>query len=62
MNIHEYQAKQLFEKFGVTSPKGIVASTAEEAGAAARVPSRQRVASLLLPMRQLHRLYRRHAR
>jgi succinyl-CoA synthetase beta subunit len=36
MNIHEYQAKQLFEKFGVASPKGIVASTAEEAGKAAR--------------------------
>jgi succinyl-CoA synthetase beta subunit len=36
MNIHEYQAKQLFEKFGVASPKGIVASTAAEAGAAAR--------------------------
>ena len=28
MNIHEYQAKQLFEKFGVATPKGIVASTA----------------------------------
>ena len=36
MNIHEYQAKQLFEKFGVATPKGIVASTAEEAGKAAR--------------------------
>jgi succinyl-CoA synthetase beta subunit len=36
MNIHEYQAKQLFEKFGVASPKGIVASTAEEAGKAAQ--------------------------
>ncbi|MDB6006272.1 MAG: Succinate--CoA ligase [ADP-forming] subunit beta, partial [Prosthecobacter sp.] len=36
MNIHEYQAKQLFDKFGVASPKGIVASTAAEAGAAAR--------------------------
>ena len=36
MNIHEYQAKQLFEKFGVATPKGIVAATAEEAGAAAR--------------------------
>ncbi|MFC5051601.1 ADP-forming succinate--CoA ligase subunit beta [Rubritalea spongiae] len=36
MNIHEYQAKELFEKFGVPSPKGIVASTAEEAGAAAK--------------------------
>jgi succinyl-CoA synthetase beta subunit len=36
MNIHEYQAKELFEKYGVATPKGIVASTAEEAGAAAR--------------------------
>jgi len=36
MNIHEYQAKELFEKFGVATPQGKVASTAEEAGAAAR--------------------------
>lgn len=36
MNIHEYQAKELFERFGVPSPKGIVASTAEEAGEAAK--------------------------
>ena len=36
MNIHEYQAKELFEKFGVATPKGRVAATAEEAGAAAR--------------------------
>lgn len=36
MNIHEYQAKKLFEKFGVPSPKGIVAGTAEEAIAAAK--------------------------
>ncbi|QIF04460.1 ADP-forming succinate--CoA ligase subunit beta [Roseimicrobium sp. ORNL1] len=36
MNIHEYQAKELFEKFGVATPKGKVAGTAEEAGAAAR--------------------------
>ena len=36
MNIHEYQAKELFEKYGVATPKGIVASTAEEAGQAAR--------------------------
>ncbi len=31
MNIHEYQAKELFEKFGVPSPKGRVADTAEQA-------------------------------
>ena len=36
MNIHEYQAKELFDKFGVATPKGKVASTATEAGAAAR--------------------------
>ena len=36
MNIHEYQAKELFEKYGVATPKGKVAASAEEAGAAAR--------------------------
>ncbi|MCE9519476.1 MAG: succinate--CoA ligase subunit beta, partial [Verrucomicrobia bacterium] len=36
MNIHEYQAKELFEKFGVASPQGKVAGTAAEAGQAAR--------------------------
>ena len=35
MNIHEYQAKELFAKFGVASPAGKVASSAEEAVAAA---------------------------
>ncbi|MEC9037723.1 MAG: ADP-forming succinate--CoA ligase subunit beta [Verrucomicrobiota bacterium] len=31
MNIHEYQAKELFEQFNVPSPKGRVAETAEQA-------------------------------
>jgi succinyl-CoA synthetase beta subunit len=31
MNIHEYQARELFEQFGVATSKGRVASTAEEA-------------------------------
>jgi succinyl-CoA synthetase beta subunit len=35
MNIHEYQAKELFEKFGVPSPRGKVAETAAEARAIA---------------------------
>ena len=35
MNIHEYQAKELFDKFNVPSPKGKVASSAEEAKVAA---------------------------
>ncbi len=30
MNIHEYQAKELFDKFGVATPTGRVAHTAEE--------------------------------
>ena len=34
MNIHEYQAKELFQKFGVATPGGAVATTAEEAEAA----------------------------
>lgn len=36
MNIHEYQAKDLLGKFGVTCPRGIVASTPEEAAKAAQ--------------------------
>lgn len=31
MNIHEYQAKELFDRFSVPSPKGRVASTPKEA-------------------------------
>ncbi len=36
MNIHEYQARELFEQFGVATSKGKVASTAEEAYEIAR--------------------------
>ena len=36
MNIHEYQAKELMQKFGVATPPGAVASTPEEAEAVAR--------------------------
>lgn len=36
MNIHEYQAKQLFERFGVATPKGVAAATAQEAAQTAR--------------------------
>jgi succinyl-CoA synthetase beta subunit len=36
MNIHEYQAKELFDRFGVPSPKGKAASTAKEALDAAK--------------------------
>ena len=36
MNIHEYQGKELFKKYGVTVPGGKVASTPEEAEAIAK--------------------------
>jgi len=31
VNIHEYQAKQIFQKYGVPTPRGIVANTPQEA-------------------------------
>ncbi|MEY3838155.1 MAG: Succinyl-CoA ligase [ADP-forming] subunit beta [Verrucomicrobiota bacterium] len=38
MNIHEYQAKALFEKFGVAVPKGVAVQTADQfAGALAQL-------------------------
>ena len=38
MNIHEYQAKELFEKFGVAVPKGVaVTSAADFEGALAKI-------------------------
>jgi succinyl-CoA synthetase beta subunit len=38
MNIHEYQAKELFAQFGVAVPKGVaVTSAAEFEGALAKI-------------------------
>jgi len=31
MNIHEYQAKEIFKKYGVATPRGIVANSVDEA-------------------------------
>ncbi|HET6760907.1 MAG TPA: ATP-grasp domain-containing protein, partial [Gemmatimonadaceae bacterium] len=36
MNIHEYQAKDIFRKYGIPIPPGEVASTPEEAAAIAQ--------------------------
>ena len=36
MNLHEYQAKQLFAQYGLPVSKGIAVDTADEAVAAAR--------------------------
>ena len=35
MNLHEYQAKQIFHAYGIPVPAGKVAASAEEAAAAA---------------------------
>ena len=37
MNIHEYQAKQIFAKYGVPTPRGIVANTKPRSMRAAAV-------------------------
>ena len=36
MNVHEYQAKQIFREYGVPTPRGIVANTPQEAVKAAQ--------------------------
>ncbi len=36
MNIHEYQGKELFRKYGVTTPRGTPAFNVDEAVAAAK--------------------------
>ena len=36
MKIHEYQGKEIFRKFGMTTPRGIPAFSVDEAVAAAR--------------------------
>ena len=42
MNIHEYQAKSLLQKFGVAVPKGGVAYTPAGGGAGCRASSAAR--------------------
>ena len=41
MNIHEYQAKEILARYGVTIQRGKVASTVDEAVAAARCHSKR---------------------
>jgi len=36
MNVHEYQAKELLQKFGAATPRGRMAETAAEAEQIAR--------------------------
>lgn len=49
MKIHEYQGKEIFRKFGVPVPEGIVAKTADEAFAAA-----QKLGGVIVVKSQIH--------
>jgi succinyl-CoA synthetase beta subunit len=49
MNIHEFQAKEIFKRFGVPVPRGEVARSAEETAAAA-----QRLSPPLVVKAQIH--------
>jgi succinyl-CoA synthetase beta subunit len=50
MNIHEYQAKQLFERFGIATPKG---APAETPGVAEKVAAELKTSSLVVKA-QIH--------
>ena len=49
MKIHEYQAKQILARFGVTTPRGDVAYTAEEARSVA-----ERLGGTVVVKAQIH--------
>lgn len=54
MNIHEYQAKDILKKFGVRIQEGIVASTPEEAVAAAKELTQQTGTQFHVIKAQIH--------
>src|SRR6266700_8451238 len=54
MNIHEYQAKELLQKFGVAKPRGKVASTPDEAEQIARELGDVAAATGLVVKAQIH--------
>jgi len=54
MNLHEYQAKQLFSDYGIAIPIGQVARTADEAVEAARAVAKATGTSLWVVKAQVH--------
>jgi succinyl-CoA synthetase beta subunit len=54
MNIHEYQAKELYRKYGIPVPKGIPAFTAEEASAAAKKLIEETGSEVVVVKAQIH--------
>ncbi|MEM9823221.1 MAG: ATP-grasp domain-containing protein, partial [Bacteroidota bacterium] len=54
MNLHEYQAKELLEKYGVAIPAGIVATNVEEALAAYEKLQKERGTEYAVVKAQIH--------
>jgi succinyl-CoA synthetase beta subunit len=54
MKIHEYQAKQIFARYGVPVPRGHLALTVEEAEAAARKLSEETGSDVVVVKAQIH--------
>jgi len=54
MNLHEYQAKEMLEKYGVAIPAGIVATTVEEALAAYEKLQKERGTEYAVVKAQIH--------
>ena len=49
MNIHEYQAKEIFARYGIPVPRGMVAATAAEAKSATEELGGQSVVKAQIP-------------
>ena len=54
MNIHEYQAKEILARYGVTIQRGKVASTVDEAMAAARAIQKETSSEWFVIKAQIH--------
>jgi succinyl-CoA synthetase beta subunit len=54
MNIHEYQAKELLKKYGVTVQEGIVVETVEQAAQAAKTLNEQTGTTFFVVKAQIH--------
>ena len=54
MNLHEYQGKQLLEKFNVSIQKGYVANTPEEAVEFAKILSNETGTNIFVIKAQIH--------
>ncbi len=54
MKIHEYQAKQIFARYGVPIPRGQMASTVDEAEAAAKMLAQDTGSPVVVVKAQIH--------